>query len=297
MLLSMTGHGAARGQSDALNITAEVRSVNNRYLKLTIRAPEPFHLMEAEFERVARRFVRRGTILIQLRIDRPSAAQDFPINEVALRSYVEQVRTVCRSLTPPLNADQLLGQVLALPGVAPEPGSRAKAMEDEWPTVERVVVEAFEKLQAFRKSEGGRMAQELLGYRADVATRLAAVRTQVPKSVAALRDRLLERVKALLADAGATVSATDLIREVAIGAERSDVAEEVMRLGSHLEQFEQIVRTESDAPGRKLEFVVQEMGRETNTIGSKANDVEISKQVVEIKATLEKVRELVQNVE
>jgi uncharacterized protein (TIGR00255 family) len=101
----------------------------------------------------------------------------------------------------------------------------------------------------------------------------------------------------LLGDAGATVSQTDLIREVAIAAERRDVAEEITRLASHLEQFEQIVRTENDAPGRKLEFVVQEMGRETNTIGSKANDVEVSKQVVQIKATLEKVRELIQNVE
>ena len=96
---------------------------------------------------------------------------------------------------------------------------------------------------------------------------------------------------------GATVSPSDLIREVAIAAERSDVAEDITRLASHLEQFEQIVRTGNHAPGRKLEFVVQEMGRETNTIGSKANDVEVSKQVVQIKATLEKVRELIQNVE
>src|SRR5262249_33126895 len=148
-----------------------------------------------------------------------------------------------------------------------------------------------------RQQEGERMAHELSGYRTDIARHLEQVQLQVPRSVAALRDRLLDRVKGLLADAGTAVASTDLIREVAIAAERSDVAEEITRLASHLEQFDQIVRTEKDAPGRKLEFVVQEMGRETNTIGSKANDVEVSKHVVEIKAILEKVRELIQNVE
>jgi uncharacterized protein (TIGR00255 family) len=141
------------------------------------------------------------------------------------------------------------------------------------------------------------MAQELLAYRDDIAGRLESIRRQIPHTVASLRDRLLERVRGLLVDTGVPITPADLIREVAIGAERSDVAEEVVRLASHLEQFEQIVRTEKDAPGRKLEFVVQEMGRETNTIGSKANDVEVSKHVVEIKSTLEKVRELIQNVE
>jgi uncharacterized protein (TIGR00255 family) len=293
----MTGHGAARGQTDDLHVAVEIRSVNNRYLKLTLRAPEPYNLLEAEFERVIRRFIRRGTILVQLRVDRPVAAQDFRINSTALQSYLDQVRAACATMKPPFDAERLLGQVLALPGVAPEAGASSAPVEDEWPAIERVVVEALERLQAFRQGEGERMARELLTYRDEIAGRLDSIRQQTPRTVAALRDRLLERVRSLLTDAGVNVTPADLIREVAIGAERSDVAEEVVRLGSHLEQFEQIVRTESEAPGRKLEFVVQEMGRETNTIGSKANDVEVSKHVVEIKATLEKVRELIQNVE
>jgi uncharacterized protein (TIGR00255 family) len=293
----MTGHGAARGQTDALNVAVEVRSVNNRYLKLTLRAPEPFNLLEAEFEKVIRRFVRRGTILVQLRIERPASVHDFRINVTALQSYLQQIRSACAAMTPPTDAEPLLGQVLSLPGVAPEPGALVSPVEDEWPAIERVVVEALERLQAFRREEGARMARELLTYRDEIARWLETIRAQAPHTVAALRDRLLERVRGLLAESGAAVSSTDLIREVAIGAERGDVAEEVVRLNSHLEQFERIVRTESDAPGRKLEFVVQEMGRETNTIGSKANDVEVSKHVVEIKATLEKVRELIQNVE
>jgi len=293
----MTGHGAARGQIDALHVAVEIRSVNNRYLKLTLRAPEPYNLLESEFEKVVRRFIRRGTILVQLRVDRPFSAQDYRINTTALQSYIEQIRAACAALPHSVDPEALLGQVLALPGVAPEGGGAATTVDDEWPSIEGVVVEALEQLQFFRQQEGGRMAQELLTYRGEIGEHLERVRSQVPKSVAAVRDRLLERVRSLLGDAGATVSQTDLIREVAIAAERSDVAEEITRLASHLEQFEQIVRTENDAPGRKLEFVVQEMGRETNTIGSKANDVEVSKQVVQIKATLEKVRELIQNVE
>src|SRR5262245_27275238 len=292
----MTGHGAARGQTDDLHVAVEIRSVNNRYLKLTLRAPEPYNLLESEFEKVIRRFIRRGTILVQLRVDRPVAAQDFRINATALQSYLDQVRTACATMKPPVDAERLLSHVLALPGVAPEPGATSAPVEDEWPAIERVVAEALERLQEFRQGEGERMARELLAYRDEIAGRLELVRQQTPRTVAALRDRLLERVRGLLADAGVTVTPADLIREVAIGAERSDVAEEVVRLGSHLEQFEQIVRTESEAPGRKLEFVVQEMGRETNTIGSKANDVEVSKHVVEIKEKLEKIRDIIQNV-
>ncbi|HEX4591849.1 MAG TPA: DUF1732 domain-containing protein, partial [Gemmataceae bacterium] len=162
---------------------------------------------------------------------------------------------------------------------------------------ERVLADAFERLQSMRQDEGGRMGQELLHHRAHVADQLEIIRLRLPQVVSGYRDRILERVRGLLADAGVSVTPDDLLREVSVFAERSDIAEEVVRLTSHLVQFEQTIRTETDSPGRKLEFLVQEMGRETNTIGSKASDVTISRQVVEIKATLEKVRELIQNVE
>ena len=296
-MLSMTGHGEARGESGSLRVSAEVRSVNNRHFKLSLRAPEPFNLMEVEFERVVRRFVRRGTIMIQLRVERPFAAQDYRINPVALRSYVEQVRAACAGFSPPVDADRLAAQILALPGVAPEPGAGAASADDDWPEIEPVLVAALERLQTFRQREGARMADELVEYHADIVERLERIRQRGPQVVAGLRERLLERVRNALADSGVSVEPSDLIREVAIAAERSDIAEELVRLASHLEQFEQVVRKDEEAPGRKLEFVVQEMGRETNTIGSKAGDVEVSRQVVEIKATLEKVRELIQNIE
>ena len=141
------------------------------------------------------------------------------------------------------------------------------------------------------------MADELLAHRQTIANHLGQIRDMVPTVVENYRQRLRDRVGQALAEHNVSVRPEDLVREVAVFAERSDVAEEVTRLASHLEQFETIVRTEDDGPGRKLEFLVQEMGRETNTIGSKAGDVAVSRHVVEIKAALERVRELVQNVE
>ena len=141
------------------------------------------------------------------------------------------------------------------------------------------------------------MAEELLAHRGAIADQLDHIRKHTPNVAAAYRVRLKERVTQALADVNVGLNEDNLLREVAIFAERSDVAEEVMRLGSHLDQFRDVVEKEEDGPGRKLEFLTQEMFRETNTIGSKAGAVAISRHVFEIKATLEKLRELVQNVE
>jgi uncharacterized protein (TIGR00255 family) len=298
VLLSMTGHGEARGQCDALHVAVEIRSVNNRYLKLMLRAPEPYNLLEAEVERVVRKHIHRGTIQVQLRVDRPRQAEDYRINETALRSYVGQVFAACEAMGIDRPAGgELVGPLLTLPGVAPEPGSTEPPADEDWRFIERILGGALDRLQTMRRVEGARMAEELLEYRECIARQLQVVRDRAPEIVAGYRDRLVERVRGLLAESGASAGPDDVIREVSVFAERSDVAEEVVRLASHLEQFEKIVNTETDSPGRKLEFLVQEMGRETNTIGSKASDVAVSRHVVEIKATLEKVRELIQNVE
>lgn len=140
------------------------------------------------------------------------------------------------------------------------------------------------------------MAEELLSLGKQASEHLDRIAARGPEVVAAYQQRITERVRTLLADKGATIEPKDLIREVAIFAERADIAEEVVRLRAHFTQYAQVI-AEPESAGRKLEFVVQEMGREANTIGSKANDVEISRGVVEIKGLLEKIRELIQNVE
>jgi uncharacterized protein (TIGR00255 family) len=290
----MTGYGEARSHSDALSLSVELRALNNRYLKVSLRATDPYHLLEAEFEKIIRRTIKRGTIQVHLRVDRQTAADDFRINTVALASYVQQVRAL-----KDLSSDEraaLLSQVATLPGVVPESGSRSTQLHEDWPVIEKVLVQGIDQLQAMRKEEGAAMAQELLGYRDGIARHLGLIRQMIPQVVTTFRDRLHERVKALLNELDIQIDRNDLIREVSIFAERSDIAEEVVRLATHLDHFQEIMK-EDESPGRKLEFLTQEMFRETNTIGSKASDVGISKQVVEIKGILEKIRELIQNVE
>ena len=141
------------------------------------------------------------------------------------------------------------------------------------------------------------MAAELLALHQHVREELDRVRGQLPAVAADYRQRILDRVRQAVADAGVVVSQDHVIREVAQFADRTDVSEEVTRLSAHLDQFAELVQKGDDSAGRKLEFVVQEMGREVNTLGSKAGDVTVSRHVFEIKAALEKVRELVQNVE
>jgi len=295
VLLSMTGYGEARHQSDALTLAIELRAVNNRYLKVTLRATEPYHLLEPEFEKVIRQQVRRGTVQVHLRVERQYGQQDFRINAVALRSYVTQVRGLCQELGLP-SSDALLAQVLALPGVVPTPGDAPRTLEDDWPLLQEVLTGALGRFQAMRQEEGRAMAQELLLNRNHIAQQLDRIRERAPGVLDAYRDRLHDRVRKLLGELDVVLDKSELIKEVSIFAERSDIAEEVMRLASHLDQFIEIMN-EPESPGRKLEFLVQEMSREANTIGSKASDVEISRHVVEIKGTLEKIRELVQNVE
>lgn len=292
----MTGYGEASYQSDALSLGIELRALNNRYLKVTLRAPEPYNLLESEFEKVVRRTVKRGTLQIQLRLQRQYSPTDFRVNAVALGAYVNQVRTLATQLGVPDGGQSLLGQVLTLPGVVPEPGTGSLKLDEEWPTIERILSEALGRLQTMRQEEGRAMAQELLALRDHIGSELARIRACLTGVLPAFRERLLERVRGLLKDLDVQIDQSDLIKEVSIFAERSDIAEEIVRLASHLDQFQEIVN-EPESAGRKLEFLTQEMFRETNTIGSKGSDVAISRHVVEIKGTLEKIREIVQNVE
>lgn len=297
MLTSMTGFGAAHATADGLTAHVEVRAVNNRHLKVVVRGSDPYPLFEAEFEKVVRKTVRRGSVHVHVRVDRPPRPGEMRLNLAALREYKRQVIEACDGLdSAAVNA--VLSGLLALPGVAPEAAHSGELPADEWPLVERALVDAVAKFDAVRRTEGRSMASELLSLHKKAADELARVKAALPSVTAAYRQRILERVRQAVADAGVRVEQDHLIREVAVFADRTDVAEEVTRFEAHLEQYASIVSDgAADGAGRRLEFVVQEMGREVNTMGSKAGDVTVSRHVVEIKATLERVRELIQNVE
>ncbi len=288
----MTGHGEARLQDDRWTVEVDVRAVNNRHLKFICRLSDAYAALEPELERAVRETARRGTIQLNLRVERPRRAEDYRLNVVALTSFRDQLAAISgdHAFNVPLT------DLLVLPGVVEERRGPSADPHADWPAIEPVVREALAKFQKSRGDEGRAMADELLDLGRSIADHLTEIKQRGPEVVSGYRDRLSERIKALIAERGVTLEAKDLIREVAIFAERSDIAEEVVRLEAHLAQYRELIEGPESA-GRKLEFVVQEMGREVNTIGSKAGDVTISRAVVEIKGQLEKVRELIQNVE
>jgi uncharacterized protein (TIGR00255 family) len=292
----MTGFGEARTENERLAVGIEVRALNNRHLKLTVRGSEPYPMFEAELEKVVRRHVRRGTITVHVRVDRLAQAADLVLDTTALTNYIHQIRTACDDAGFPEYIAPLLAGALALPGVTPEPRHIGRPPDDEWPVVEQTLETALQRLNAMRKEEGDAMATELLSHHQSIEAELEALRAFLPGVATEYRRRLLDRVRVVLAESGAAIQPEQLIREVALFAERTDVSEEAIRLSAHLGQFADLVRKGEEA-GRKLEFVIQEMGREVNTLGSKAGDVTVSRHVFEMKASLEKIREMVQNVE
>lgn len=278
-------------------IAIELRSVNNRYLKVSLRAPESYQILEPEFEKVVRKLVRRGTVQVNLRVHRVKETQEQSLRLDVLKGYLNQVAKVALEIKLPQEACNLLmGNVLHLPGIVPEGQVGAKTLDEDWPEIEKTLEIALTKLQSMRSTEGGVMALELMALRNKIVEHLGSIKVLIPQVMEAYKDRLLDRVRKLLESTEAQIQPSDLIREVAIFAERSDIAEEVTRLDSHLEQFGKVLEQEEGA-GRKLEFLTQEMVRETNTMGSKAADVKITRHVVEIKGDLERIRELIQNVE
>ena len=288
----MTGYGEARLLDERWSVGVEVRTVNNRHLKLSAKISEPYTALEPELERLVRETIRRGSVQLVLRVDRPRRAEDYRLNLVALASYRDQLREVLPHTFP----HEAWAGLLSLPGVVEERKPASEDPHEDWPALAGVVREALGRLQTARGEEGRVMAEELRALARSMGQHLTRISERGPEIVASYQRRLTERVQGLVQGQGVTIESKDLIREVAILAERADIAEETVRLRAHLAQYFEVI-DEAESSGRKLEFVVQEMGRETNTIGSKANDVEVSRSVVEIKGLLERIRELIQNVE
>lgn len=293
-ILSMTGFGDARHEVADHVIAVEVRSINNRHLKLNVRATEGYGALESPIESVVREAIRRGTVYVNVRIRHISGADDFRINASVLETYLDQLQKVAarRNLDERLRLEPLA----QLPGVVEEASAESHAPDAVWPHVETTLRTALDKMTEMRSAEGAALASDLTSQCGIVATSVDAIAARTPVVAEAYRQRLLERVNEALAPTNVTLTAADLVREVCLFVDRSDVSEEIVRLRSHLQQFAAALGGD-DSVGRRLEFICQEMGRETNTIGSKANDAEITRHVVEIKTTLERIREQIQNVE
>jgi uncharacterized protein (TIGR00255 family) len=290
----MTGHGEAHHHTDGVSIGVEVRTVNNRYLKVSIRTSEGYGSLESSIEQVVRETLRRGSVQLSLRIDRESSSDDYQLNAAVLQGYLRQIEQLQGS--GGISGAVRIEQLLSLPGVVKTHSTSTELAERDWPAIQQALREALAKLEAMRRSEGAAMAVDLLSNCQVVASQLVFVEKRAPAVIDAYRTRLVDRLSKLLAEFNVSVTAADIVREVGMYAEKSDISEEVVRLRSHVEQFERVMKNE-ETPGRKLEFLTQEMFRETNTIGSKSNDAEIATHVIEIKTAIERMREMIQNVE
>jgi uncharacterized protein (TIGR00255 family) len=286
----MTGYGEAHRSADGVAVSVEVRSINSRYFKLTLKSSEGYGALEAEIEQVIRQQIRRGTMQVTLQVQRAAGADAYRLDAGVLASYQRQLEAINKQEKVPL------ASLLGLPGVVAENALMASTALEDWPLVRDTLLEALEHMAAMRADEGRAMAADLRSNCAAITTELGGIDARAPLVAESYRARLEERLKKTLAEYEVSLQPGDLVKEISIYAERSDISEEIVRLKSHLDQFEGFMRVEESA-GRKLEFLTQEMFREANTIGSKANDVQISRHVIEIKAAIERIKEMIQNVE
>jgi uncharacterized protein (TIGR00255 family) len=294
MLNSMTGYGSADGQLDGICYCVEIKAVNNRYLKTIIKLPETCVFLEDDIDKLLRQNLARGTINYVLRLKGAGAGALFEIDETGLRSIVAKLNDIGSSIGLAGQID--LGGLLDLPGVV----RPVLPDEEQCLRIKDVVLavsrEALDKVQQMRIAEGRFLQADLKKHCEAMAQELENVRLRSDSVVKDYAKRLRRRVDELLAEAKLKLDEQTLAREVAVLADRSDIAEEISRLDAHLQQFAQICQTDGQA-GRRLDFLSQEMLREANTVASKAADAEIARCVVDIKCLIERLKEQIQNVE
>ena len=289
----MTGFGNAALQTEGVHVSSEIKSVNNRYLKLSVRMPDSVARFEAEIEKLVRSRVTRGSVQLSIRVRFTSGQSEYRIDQDLLRSFQRQLAEISGDAE---GQSATLGDLLSLPGVVSQTELPEEFVNSLWPAVEASLKESLDHFDDFRRREGESMRQDLEKQCEVIETEGKQVATLTPQVVTDYRDKILERVRRLIGDASINISENDVIREVALFADRCDINEEITRLRSHTEQFRRLLNG-ATSQGRKLEFIGQEMFREINTIGSKANHVTIALSVVEMKAAIERMREVLQNVE
>jgi len=292
MLKSMTGFGTGRSRAGDEELSVEVRAVNHKHLEVKVRLPRELAALEAAVVKAVRSRCARGAVDVAVRRSASTVTGAVPTVDAAMaRAWREALRTVARAAE--LADTPTASQIASQPGVVrmEEPVTDLALAEG---SLERALTEALDALVAARVREGRALEADLSARLERVATLAAEVAALAPRTVETYRARLQERVADLLK--GAPVDEARLVQEVALFAERTDVAEEATRLQAHLAAFRSFLAS-SEPAGRKMDFLVQEMHREVNTTGSKSQSTDISTRIVELKAELERIREQVQNVE
>ncbi len=297
MIRSMTGFGEAHHEVDGVHYSVEIRSLNNKFFKAGIRLSDDFQGLEPQIDSLLRRRLGRGSITLTLRCSDTTAQAAYEINIEALHAYRSQLNALKDDDGRNTHVD--IAALLDLPGVLQPPSNLEDRLESMRDPLLGIVREACEKLLAMRAKEGEGLHTDLHAHREVIQDRLNKIGERAPSVVEEFHQRLRQRIESMLTDAGVAINDVDLIREVAVYAERSDISEEVQRLSAHLDQFRELIDNDSrnEPIGRTLDFLAQEMLREANTIASKSNDAEISRDIVEIKGGIDRIKEQVQNVE
>ena len=289
---SMTGYGRAKEERDGRTITVELRAVNHRYLDCTVKAPRQYGFLDDAVKKAAAAHIARGKVEIFVGVEIEEGGDvAVTVNHQLAKRYLDALHEL--SETYGLRDDVTVMALAKLPDVL---GS--ERIEQDAEAMTRDVLAVFDKacdgFDQMREREGEKLAEDVRSRCAAIGRMVGEVETRSPERVKEYREKLLARMQEVLADT--SIDETRILTEAAIYADKTAVDEETVRLRSHLHQMDGILR-ETQPVGRKLDFLVQEMNREANTIGSKANDVALARIVVDIKGEIEKIREQIQNIE
>ncbi len=293
MIRSMTGYGKGEALSEQGRCTVEIRSVNHRYGEISVRMPRAFMALENEVKKALTCTLKRGKIDAYVQWEEAGGCAALPAADLVLaRGYAELLRSLSQELG--LKEEPSLGLILAQKGVLGEAVAGQPDPDHCLAQLMSAVQGAVAAMDAMRRREGDALLSDLASRRAQVAQWVQRISERAPQVVDEYRQKLKIRLDQLLE--GTEMDAARLAQEVALMADRCDVTEELVRLSSHFTQFDEALAADEPV-GRKLDFLMQEMNREINTIGSKSSDAEVTSLVIRIKAEMEKMREQVQNVE
>ncbi|MBR5545298.1 MAG: YicC family protein [Clostridia bacterium] len=294
MIRSMTGFGRAQMMIDSMSITVELRSVNHRYFEFNSRVPRSYGFLEEKLKNFVGSLVARGKVECYVSVENLEDSEvEILVNHSLASSYINALNDLADRNEIALRDDLVLSTLSRNNDIFVV--HKQEADEDKiWNAVKTVTEAAVAKFISMREVEGEKLKNDVL-FRADeILKKVAIIEERSPETVKEYNDKLLARINEFLSDV--QVDEQRLLTECAIFADKVAVAEETVRLRSHIDQLRQFMES-NEAIGRKIDFLVQEMNREANTIGSKAQDVTIARNVIDIKAEIEKIREQIQNIE
>lgn len=294
MIKSMTGFGRGEFTDGKRNIIVEIRAVNHRYSDITIKMPRRYSFAEDRIKNTVKDIARRGKIEVSVTVENITEDDtSIKLNTMVARQYYENLNELKREFD--LTGDVTLQFLATLPDVM----KAIPDVDDEEEIskcLENAAKLAAQKLDEMRIVEGAKLAEDLIKRGEIIRAQLTEIETRSPKVIEQYTQKLKTRIKELIGNS-ATVPEDRILLEAAIFADKCSITEELVRLDSHIIQLESIITKSTQPDGKKLDFLIQEMNREANTIGSKANDIEITNIMLGIKSEIEKIREQVQNIE